>query len=298
MNGTFSIKCKVWNDQERMVKDHELCETVGLLEDRASQRYGDPNVRRLRLDFLNGVVTFAQDRPARMAMESLLRLEDEFLSAYVLQVCSIARSFWQTNKRRKIDVDDFIQEGCLALSNAVYHYDGSTAFTTYLQHAIRRCLIAYAREQEELSGIGRGIKRLKKMAVSRMKQCQCSLEEAILYLQNQGEKISEIAKEKIELSFYSTVPMPEFDLKQKEQQIDLDVEAIQLCIHEAGLTEIEMELIIAYMEGNNKFRSEATRTRINQTTGRLYTKQALNLAFKRACSKIKDRLVERELATV
>lgn len=298
MNSQFAIKCKDWNKEERRVKDQELCEIVGLLEDRAMKRYGDPNVRRLRNEFQNGRVTFAKDTAGRMAMESLLVLEDDYLSAYIKQVSKIARSFWKTNRRCKVEVDDFIQEGCLALSNSVYHYNGSAAFTTYMHNAVTRALSVFVREYEELAGVARRIKALKKKVVRCMNQFGFELDEAVDYLVNEGDTISEQDKNQIADAIYRMTPLnPKIQLGEKQDDCPIDQELVHLCIEEAELTDVERRLIEAHMDGDNSVRSTMVETVVNETTGRLYTKQALSLAFNRACDKIREQFQARSVVT-
>lgn len=294
----FTIKCKSWNESERREKNNELCETVGMLQDRAMGKYGEPSVSRLRLDFLNGLYTFGKDKIGRAAMEKLLFLEGEFLSAYSRQVCGIARSFWRVNHRNypTLEVDDYIQEGCIALTNSVYHYDGSAAFTSYLQNVVRRSLSSFLRDNEVMGGVGRNIKKWRKMVVRSMKQEHIDVYQAIENLRK-TEKITESEVKKLVDSIYIVAPLDvdEIGVRHRKNKDDgLDRELINLCLEEANLTPMERELVDAYMVGDS--RTKIAENRINPNTGNLYTTQALSLYFKSACEKIKVALSQRKFA--
>lgn len=213
------------------------------------------------------------------------------------QVCGIAYSFWNVNHNDHpaFEVDDYIQEGCLALTNSVYHYDGSTAFTTYLQHAVRRSLSCLLRENEVMGGIGRNVKKWRKMVVRAMKQEHLDVQQAI-ELVRKTEKISDKYADKIVDSIYATVPLEADNIKADLKEYDLDRELIRLCIEEANLTKMERELVDAYMIGDSNLRAQITENRINPNTGNLYTRQALSLYFKNACEKIRDALAQRKFA--
>jgi len=291
-----TIKATHWTDAERADRDNELCEVVGCLQKFAATKYGEANIKRLRTDFLQGAISLRGE--TRRMMEALLRFEGSFLSAYIRQVCWMANSFWKSNRRDnpEIEPDDYIQEGCVALVNAVQHYDGSTAFTTLLHTALRRAMSCYVREQEERAGVGRAIKTIRRMVMRTMSQRQCSFEEAIQLLRKEGEDISDRQADKVADAMYKTIPLAAEVSSAGGNFGDgpIDEEEIQLAIDEAGLTDLERELVVGYMVGDSSLRAEMTRTRINPNTGNLYTKAALCLAFKRACDKMKDYLVGRD----
>lgn len=291
----LAVESKCWDQDERQEKDRQLCETVGMLQERAEKRYGEPSVSRLRTDFLNGQYTFTKDRLGRSAMETLLRLESEFLSAYILQVMKIARSFVGTNAKynSSIDFDDYVQEGCIALSKAVYHYNGTSAFTTYLQEIVVRSLLS-TRERESLSGVSRDISKWRRMVLRAMSYDNLNLHEAIETV-GKAEKLSERNMEKLADAIYTT-KANDFHNIPSQNTCELDRELVCLCIEEANLTSLEKELIDAYMDGDSDFRGNLANTRINPNTGNLYTRQTLHNHFKSACNKVKDALMQREYA--
>ena len=62
---------------------------------------------------------------------------------------------------------------------------------------------------------------------------------------------------------------------------------MRVAVAEADLDSMERELVAAHLRGDVGYRKHLTETRINPSTGRLYTRQRLSQIFVEACEKIK-----------
>ena len=289
----------IWSDEVREKKEQELCETVGLLQERASKVFGEPSVRRLRLAFLKGGHVFNDDDLGRKSMESLLHMENEFLRAYTRLVTSLSASFYRTNhgSHPDLEIDDYKQEACLVLINSVYHYDGSTKFITYLQNSIQRGLSCFIRDHEERAGVGRKIKKVRRVVVKLMNQNHWTLTEAIDSIEAETP-LSNLEKRKLADSIYKTIPVENHKLNARaggNVSEEIDSEMVWLCIEQAELTPLERGLIEAHMQDDAEYRSELTK-KINPNTGRNYSRQSLSQTFIKACGKIREVMQERKFA--
>lgn len=82
----------------------------------------------------------------------------------------------------------------------------------------------------------------------------------------------------------SMMPLTDSSASYCDKQTEFDA---QEAISEAGLTDLERELILAYMHGDSKLRSKIIETRINPKTGGRYNRTVLSQIFKKGCNKIK-----------
>jgi len=299
---THLIKPITWDEETRGEKDRELCEVVGYLQRVSDEKYGSPSVKQLRSDFLTGRYVFRFDATGRQMMARLLELEDQYLAAYILQADSIAGSFHRSHQKDfpQLDREDYTQQASAVLVNAVLNYDGSTAFTTYLHSSVRREMIDYVRSNEDRAGIGRGIKKLRTVVRRIMRNEHCGFDAAV-EIARQDHKISDKDKRDLAAAIYRTVGLGTDEHAVAEQTPD-EIEWVRQALEQADLTDMERQLIEAFMLGENDFRRRIVETNdengdpvyTNPTTNKRWTRQALSLAFQRGCAKLKD-IMERSM---
>lgn len=295
---TGIIRANRWTAEE--TKDHSLkmAEAFKILRKRAMARYGEPSLKQLRYDYLQGRHVFRYDPEAKAQIDWLLSKESEIISAHILMVGQLANSFYLTNRKRfpHLTEDEYTQEGAWAVSDAMYLYDGSTCFSTYSYNAVKKRLSNFIRSQESLARIGRPVKIIRRRLEEIMRSQLCTFQQAVAILRKE-EPLSDEMVAKARDAIYNVRHIEHSDnqafvVHGHEGEIALDRSerqaALIKAIEDAGLTPLERELVEAVLEGNDSFRSGLVESRINPNTGEFYTRQALSQAYKRACGKLRE----------
>jgi DNA-directed RNA polymerase specialized sigma24 family protein len=292
--------------EQKAMLDAQMAASNMVLAKTATSWWNEPNVRRLREEFLAGN-HFRFDADTRQAMMTMLELEPVILSAYLGVQIELANAFYWCKSsfkgRPQLDEEDYGQEASLAVIDAMYCFDGRTKFCTYVYRAIKNRLSAFMRDHESHARVGRGIKKLRDRVRVLMRDKKCDFEEAILYLRKEmkkeGKKLSETTTKKIKSSMYKVRHDVIESLPQKENKESNDREEaheiIASAVEQAKLKGLEKELVEAYLAGEQGFQAKFT-LQINPNTGRLYTRQAVNQTWLRVCDKLRQLVEARRAA--
>jgi DNA-directed RNA polymerase specialized sigma24 family protein len=288
-------------DDQKSALDAQMMASNAVLAAVAISWWGEPSVRRLREEFLAGN-HFRLSDTAIEAMVTMTDLEPIVLSAYLGIQIELANAFYWTNlkSRPQLDEEDYGQEASLAVIDAMYCFDGSTKFCTYVYRAIKNRLVAFVRDNETHARVGRGIKKMRERVRVLMRDKQCDFEKAISYLRKEmakeGKKLSGTAVKKITASMYKiqhniSESVPQHVSTEREEAEQLVTEVVE----QANLVGLERELVEAYLAGEQGFQAKFT-LQVNPNTGRLYTRQAVNQTWKRVCVKLRELVEARQAA--
>lgn len=93
------------------------------------------------------------------AVQRIKSVEMPVLEGYCRIVPRVARKFYaaEAEVKQAVVFDDYLQEGVCAISDAMYCYNGSKKFSTYLVWAVRNRLIDYIRKDNSLSPVKKRI---------------------------------------------------------------------------------------------------------------------------------------------
>ncbi len=227
----------------------ELAAIHSVLSEYANGVYGEPSVKRLRNDFTLGRHVIRTNPEARVRMERLLELEPKVLSAFVKESVRLVESFWTTHRSTYTHLD----EG------------------DYLQEACLAILSA---------------------AYSYNGRTKFS---TYVYHAIKKRLISCIRREKAPV-FSATDSWGGWAQDDEQSFLDVpvviedkpDPELMRLAVAEAGLEEIEMIVIQAFMKGVNVTGIDFLESLgINPNTGNPWTRQRVGQIYKDALAKIK-----------
>ena len=225
------------------------------------------------------------------SLEEMIQLEEKILSGFVKMAQKLSLSFWKLNRgdRPHLDKCDYFQQATWAVFDSIYGYDGSTEFSTYCYVAIKRRLLAFVRDEEIHSGIGREVKLIRRKIKKLMRENSMSFDQAMEEIEK-TENISETVRCKVKTSCYNVKCINdfEFDFQQPQRAISGDVELLLKAIESVKFNSLQRELISSYLKTGSRIDADLVRERINPNTGRNYTRQAVSQHWVIACEKIKE----------
>lgn len=113
-----------------------LCSFEVLSEE--AKMLGVSKIVKLRDDFKKGKISLSQD--AVIAIENMKDIEEITIAAFIKLGNSLYNSF-----AKVVSTEDCVQEGMLAIYDAMYTYNGSNRFSTYANCCIKNRVIALYR---------------------------------------------------------------------------------------------------------------------------------------------------------
>jgi RNA polymerase sigma factor (sigma-70 family) len=143
----------------------------------AAKRF-ELSIKSFRIKFFKGELEITDEE--RQAINTIKGIEITALEGYCRLAYVIARKFYRKDLEAKSGaiLDDYLQEGMAAISDAIFSYDGSTKFSTYITWSIRNRLILYVRNDQSLSPVKRRVIKLRAKILKHMNDTQKSFEEA------------------------------------------------------------------------------------------------------------------------
>ncbi len=231
----------------------------------------------------------------RMAFMALSTMAQTLLEGHSLMVAGIARTFVLSRIRPSLTYDDYFQEGCLAIIDIAFSWDGSTMFTTYAMESVRRRLFDLVRVEAPLSPPAPIICKNKNQVRTLMAQGQ-NFDEAV-----QNLKLTEHEAENVRLAMVTVGCESQIldentsfdDLKLANTSDFSETQELWDAFKNANLSPFERDVLTVYLQSKkNGAQSEVAR-QYN------VTRMAAGFALKRALQKVKDQFeatIQREAA--
>ena len=143
-----------------------MAKAFGTLSVAATERTGFANVLRLRDDFKKGRCNLRRSPDARGVMEQLIKIEERIIHGYILVGHSLFMAFDKDNvqKRSGTVFLDYVQEGLMAIYEAMYTFNGKNRFSTYVYSCIKHRLISFVRNNDGLIGSAKALHFTRQMS--------------------------------------------------------------------------------------------------------------------------------------
>lgn len=260
--------------EEKAEIENKMKESFFCFESVAKERYGFPNVKKLRNDYKKGLIDL--DGKAKDLMDWMIANEQRIISGYIKMVKKMGLTPSYRSKRRGVSYSDYLQEACCAIYDAMYLYNGKSKFSTYCFWLIRNNLINYNRSQERQDIVEYHIDEIKKQVFD-LQNKGITVEEAVSKLSS-ADDVALGTIQKVQSSL----------LGESRSFQDGDERLLMWkAIEETPLNEIERQLVNASINGNRGFISRMSESVVNPNTGKLWTKQRLHQILVRAYEKIR-----------
>jgi DNA-directed RNA polymerase specialized sigma subunit len=258
----------------------------------AIEKYGSPKplIKRLRDAYKKNASTLWFDPMAKLHMDRLMEIEEPVIRSNIClgtNLCNKLSQGWR--ERPDVTYDDYLQQVAWAIYDAMYTYSGESEFSTYAHKLIHNRLVSYVRDHDQKAGIGRRIKWLKLKARKLMQSDGLTFDQVAARMRKE-DGLSEDDVDKLRASMYKVCGLDEplvNSLGTWERGDDV-AELVRYAIEQAGLNDLERELVEAYMNDDRDCRRRIVTTRIHPNTGRPYTPQRLSQIFLEACTKIRE----------
>lgn len=257
----------------------------------ALERYNFANVKKLRDEYKsqsssNRNMLWA-DPQARKMMQWMIAHEQQIIAAYIRISNDLCSAFALAHDAGP-SYADYLQEAAVAIYDAMYQYNGSTKFSTYVHWVIKNRLITFRRSEMSSKGFTRSLLKIKASVKDLMTQ-GLTADRAIAQLRDDGVEIDPRSLERLRTSLGLVGDEPKLEAAAPAIDHDSKTEfdAMKSAIAKTDLTEMEKNLIEAHLRGDESYRRIVSETVINPTTGKLWTKQRLSQIFLSACDKIR-----------
>lgn len=265
---------------EKLMKD-----CFQALQQASKEKYGNVDCLRLRDEYKKNKKVLWFHPKAKRLIDDVMEKESHIISIYIRTPKVLYRAFSRTYK---IDMADCLQEGAYAIYDAIYMYDGSFDFSTYIYWVVKNRLIHFTKLNELVSRISPAVKKLR-FKVRRLIESGMHQDDAIQHI-TVTENLSPKFVNKLRSSIYNVraisplVPI-KFSSHDNEEKSEL-----WSIINSNLLSEMQKRLVIAHMEGDRKLRKKISETEINPGTGNLWTKAMLSLIFMQAMDIIRQNM--------
>lgn len=114
--------------------------------------YGkDTSTTRLRDEYKKDQsVLSEEDYPnTKRLMDQVIGMESRIISSFILAIKSLCDSFHlNSEKRPGVIYGDYLQTAVMGLYDAIYTYDGSNHFTTYIYSVVKNRLVNFVRNEQ------------------------------------------------------------------------------------------------------------------------------------------------------
>lgn len=259
----------------------------------ALERYNFTNVKKLRDEYKsqsssNRNMLWA-DPQAQKMMQWMIAHEQQIIAAYIRISNDLCSAFALAKADAGPSYEDYLQEAAVAIYDAMYQYNGSTKFSTYVHWVIKNRLITFRRSEMSSNGFTRSLLKIK-ASVKDLMSKGLTADRAIAQLRENGVEIAPRSLERLRksLGLVGDEPKLEAAAPSIDHDSKAEFDAMKSAIANTELTEMERNLIEAHLRGDESYRRIVSETVINPTTGKLWTKQRLSQIFLSACDKIRS----------
>ncbi len=272
------IKCKNYSEEEKAALEAVMTTSHPILRKLSDKRFR--SIRELRGEYFRKSLIL-NDQAEKAAFENIRSIENQIMECFGKLVYSIAKHYYLREKINKpeVEIDDYIQEGMMALIDAAYYYDGSQRFSTFSTFAIKNKLREYTRSNCSLSRIKKRILKLRTQLHKLMNTKNLSFDAAAEEL-----KLTKKDKDEVMQSLIKAVSDVKWDFMVSN--VDYSTESDQLAMkafEEADLSNFERDVLQA----------KINHVSISSITEKYhYSRMAGSLALKRACKIVKEKYEE------
>lgn len=252
------------------------------------ERLGHDTVKHLRDAYkADPTVLWANPR-AKRHMDALIAHEDRIVRGYIRIACDLCDKFDTAHADRPgVTYGDYLQEAGWAIYDAIYAYDGSNQFSTFVYWCVKNRLLSFVRSERQLNGVGKAVRKLRKQVRDLTKAHGISVDEAVNRLRNEGTVIRPEMVAKLKDAMFKVRRLDDVKgAKAKHLPADDGID-VRAAMAKATLSPIERELVEGFMAGDRELRTRLAAERVNPNTGKLYTTQRLSQIFQEACEKIR-----------
>ncbi len=271
MSSSTDFESVVLSDEEKKYLEQHMASAVSALSEAANANYGFANIKKLRTDYKKGLIQL--DDETRLKMDWMIAHESRIIAGYIRLVNKIYLKFNRFGSNTGATVNDYLQEGALAIYDAMYEYNGSSKFTTFVYCFIRNRLVDFNRRENKNRKVENSINKLSSQIYD-MKACGVSCERAVKQINSDDEFDEDV----IDWLKSSAKPATTALTGESKEMWD--------AVENAPLTVMERNLVEAHLRGDHSYRSKLSET-INENTGKLWTRQRLSQIFIVACDKIR-----------
>ena len=252
------------------------------------ERLGHGIVKHLRDAYkADPSVLWANPR-AKRHMEALIREEDRIVRGFIRVACDLCDKFDTAHDDRPgVTYGDYLQEAGWAIYDAIYAYDGSNQFSTFVYWCVKNRLLSFVRSERQLNGVGKTIRKLRKAVRDLCKTHGINVDDAVARLRAGGEVISAEMVSKLKDSMFKVRRLDDLKGAKSVSRPADDAIDLRAALGAAKLSPLERELVEGYMAGDRELRQRIAAERVNPNTGNLYTTQRLSQIFQEACEKIR-----------
>ena len=257
-----------------------------------TKAYGEISYRQFRADFFAGRLGgLGIPKPVAAKIEALKSLETPLVQHNIRMVKQRGIIWYRNNHFRMpgVELDDFIQEGCWAVMDCIYGFDGRNRFSTYIHFAIENRFKDYVRVDTPLSPIGPDILERVHQVTDYMTQHKVVFDEAVEALAFEPSQIlgcrramavvfSEAPKRNTE---DEVLALADIAIQPEQPQYDEESPGMQ-AFRTANLRDLERVAFQGYLTDGKGYQ-----TRIAEAWG--LTRAAVSAAFVRAKQKIREQ---------
>lgn len=276
------------SDQEKAGLEAMMAARHRLFQEAAVQILGSDspaNIKRLR----------TQDNlpeDVAQAICDLNAIAPVVLAGYIRSVVGLITSYHLITSKQcpGLEVEDFVQEAEVAIYDAMFTFDGSGAFITYIYGCVKRHLAVVQFREIKAGATANHVKRL---ARKRSQGTGRKNERVNRKMQDYLDRAQPNSRPRVNVEDEEN---PGFDCEDdapsgwdttlEDTEHDEHVRRLQLAaIAEAPLTQLEREIITAYMRGEQ--RGVVQMRTYNPSTGKPYSRQGVLNAYNSAVEKIR-----------
>ena len=271
------IPCRNYSEEEKATLEAVMTASHPILQKLADKKFR--TIRELRKDYF-GKSLILNDQAEKNAFDNIRLIETQLMECYGKLIFNIAKHYYLREKTNKpdVEIDDYIQEGMMALIDAAYYYDGSQRFTTFATFVVRNKLREYVRNNCSLSRIKKRILKLRTQLHKLMNAKNLSFDAAAEEL-----KLTKKDKDEVMQSLIKAVSDVKWDFMCSSVNYSESDQLVMKAFEEAELSEFERDVLQA----------KINHVSISSVTEKYhYSRMAGSLALKRACKIVKEKYEE------
>jgi RNA polymerase sigma factor (sigma-70 family) len=271
------IPCRNYSEEEKATLEAVMTASHPILQKLADKKFR--TIRELRKDYF-GKSLVLNDQAEKNAFDNIRLIETQLMECYGKLIFNIAKHYYLREKTNKpdVEIDDYIQEGMMALIDAAYYYDGSQRFTTFATFVVRNKLREYIRNNCSLSRIKKRILKLRTQLHKLMNTKNLSFDAAAEEL-----KLSKKDKDEVMQSLIKAVSDVKWDFMYSSVNYSENDQLVMKAFEEAELSDFERDVLQAKID----------HVSISSVTEKYhYSRMAGSLALKRACKIVKEKYEE------
>ena len=271
------IPCRNYSEEEKATLEAVMTASHPILQKLADKKFR--TIWELCKDYF-GKSLILNDQAEKNAFDNIRLIETQLMECYGKLIFNIAKHYYLREKTNKpdVEIDDYIQEGMMALIDAAYYYDGSQRFTTFATFVVRNKLREYVRNNCSLSRIKKRILKLRTQLHKLMNAKNLSFDAAAEEL-----KLTKKDKDEVMQSLIKAVSDVKWDFMCSSVNYSESDQLVMKAFEEAELSEFERDVLQA----------KINHVSISSVTEKYhYSRMAGSLALKRACKIVKEKYEE------